>query len=224
MDAVKIIDFDRAELISPSLDITSDLHVFASSIMSLVRNEILDPHTLLDDSERANLTKLHLELLAAGKPEYKGNRFEAERLAILALEGILKDYMSRQQPEAKQVNAQLGIDSTLTSKNSALLILNERIDAQIVTIKQEGGFNNDNWKDPASRYPQKYAVLVALKAHLNDNLSLTEFRDVIRNNPKYNRGGFFTSETKQLLQSVLKYRKESLDPPKVKPQSGPMRY
>lgn len=95
--------------------------------------------------------------------------------------------------------------------------LNQDIDRNIEEVKKKGKYDADKnkWNNSASSYPQQLAVLVALKAYLNDEMRLITLREVIRANKKYKQGGglFFKSEIEKLVNAVLAFKEnEKIQP------------
>lgn len=85
-----------------------------------------------------------------------------------------------------------------------------QIEIQLNKIEQNGGYRNNNWKDATSRYPQKYAVLKALKEYLENEMSIQQLTEVVKANTKYDKGGIIRSNTGKLLDQALAYKNQNL--------------
>jgi len=121
--------------------------------------------------------------------------------------GYQQSSVSREYQESFQ--RQKSMDDSVLKEQT---FLNLRIEEQIAKIKENGEYDNEKWKDPTSCYPQKFAVLTALKNYLNYQIQLDELNYIISLNPKYKEGGgFFKSETEALV-ILVKTFKESIQP------------
>lgn len=80
----------------------------------------------------------------------------------------------------------------------------EQIDKEIEKIMHHGKSSNDQWDDKTSRYPQKYAVLTALKDFLGKVIDKDALDKILESNEKYKKGGIFgKSMTEYLVNCAL---------------------
>jgi len=87
------------------------------------------------------------------------------------------------------------------------------INFQKKDIQKNGEYYQNKWKDPQSRYPQKYAVLTAVENYLHQKIDIDALSKIVDENSKYDSGKKIgRSKTGQLLDRALLFRGESLRP------------